>query len=208
MWDKQWLKQFPVVQFKENDIIFHVDKPTKYNYYLISGICAQIYPTSDGNELVLSYYHRGKMLGINLHRFGNANPLKFIARTDCICYKIPRKAVDQKVREDSILCYNLFQESVTEQEQRTDIHIARVLGGGISVLCLALKLLALPHKESTFIVSPVFTNVELSKFCGIHAVSISRLLTKLSQENVLSKTSEGIIIHDMNLLTKYINSGE
>lgn len=208
MWDKQWLEQFPIIEFKANDLLFHVDKPAKYNYYLISGICAQTYPTADGNELVLTYYLPGKMLGINLHRFGNANPLNFVARTNCVCYKIPIETVEQKVKDDTNLCYYLFQESVTEQEQRTDLHIARVLGGGISILCFTLKLLALPFNNDTYIVNPVFTNVELSKFCGIHEVSISRLLTRLTQENILTKTPDGIIIHNISRLTEYICSGE
>lgn len=208
MWRNEWLKQFPQITFLSGAYIFRTDEAANYNYYLISGICAQIYPTIHGESCILNYYQTGKMLGINLHRFGNASPLEFVAKTNCLCYKIPWETVDAYVKNDNHLCYSLLQETLDEYEHLSNFHIARALGGGISMLCMTLKQFAVLQPDHTWRLDPIFTNIELSNYCGIHAVSVSRLLSKLTRENILARTSEGIVIYNMDQLSHYIEIGE
>ena len=208
MWDQNWLKQFPQVTFQPNEKIFQIGQPPKFNYYLIDGICAKMLSSDEGEELVLQYFQPGKMLGIHLHRYGDENPLEFLAKTPCHCYKIPWEKVDQQVRTDSSLCYDLLQESVMEGELLANATIAHVFGGGISVLGMALKSLAILQSDGTYFLDPLFTNVELSKYCGIHTVSVARLMTRLSHEGILARTKEGITIYDMDQLSTYVKLDE
>lgn len=208
MWDNTWLQQFPQVTFAPKDKIFTIGEAIQYNYYLIDGICAKVNPTIDGEDIILQYYQSGKMLGIHLRQFGEKTALEFVAKTTCTCYKIPWKLVDQELRTNNALCYSLMEETTNECEFWAVSYIAHTLGGGISVLCLSLSALAVAQPDGTFLVHPMFTNIELSKYCGIHAVSVSRLLTKLSHENILERKKEGIVIYDMAGLSAYIKLGE
>ena len=208
MWDPNWLSQFPQAIFQPNEKIFHIGEQIQFNYYLLEGICAKMLSSDEGEELVLQYYQPGKMLGIHLHRYGDQNPLDFLAKTRCTCCKIPWELVDQQVRSDNALCYDLLQESVQECELLADATIAHVFGGGISVLGMALRSLAIPQPDGTYFLDPLFTNVELGKYCGIHTVSVSRLMTRLAHEGILERTKDGVIIYDLPRLSCYIKLDE
>lgn len=208
MWDQTWLQQFPQVTFAPKDKIFTLGETILYNYYLSDGICAKINPTSDGEDIVLQYYQPGKMLGVHLRQFGIETSLEFVAKTHCTCYKIPWQNVEHKIKTDNALCYSLMEEMVDECEFWSTSYVAHTLGGGISVLTLALKNLAIKQIDNTYQLHPMFTNVELSKYCGIHTVSVSRLLNKLAHENILERKKEGIVIYDIDRLSAYIKIGE
>lgn len=208
MWEKQWLAQFPEVSFAANDNILTTGDPLQYNYYLIDGICAKMQLTPDGEELILYYYKPGKMLGVHLNRYGQEIAMDFRACTPCRCYRIPHTLVQQKIRSDNDVCYFLLQESMDECDFWANSAIAHMLGGGISVLCLFLQQLAVPQPDGTGLLHPMFTNVTLSKYCGLHTVSISRLLSRLHREGILARSADGIRIYDMERLANYIKTGE
>lgn len=208
MWEEKWLSQFPLVEFKNGENIISTDEDVKFNYYIIKGICARTQITKDGEEIIYAYYHSGKMIGVNLSRYGYKSILDFKAKTDCLCYKIPYQLIQQKILEDNQLCYALLQEVLDELDFYIDASTSHHLGGGQSVLCFYLKHLATLQKDHTYLVPSTFTNIELSKYCGLHPVSVSRLLTKLTQEKILERTVSGIIIYDMERLTLYIKTGE
>lgn len=208
MWDKNWLQQFPKVTFAAKEKIFTMGETIQYNYYLIDGICARINPTIDGEDIILQYHQPGKMLGLHLRQFGYETTLDFVAKTDCTCYKIPWKLVDEQVRTNNALCYSLMEELVNDCEFWSVSYVAYTLGGGISVLALALKMSSVLQADGHYWLHPMFTNVELSKFCGIHTVSISRLMTKLTHEGILERKKEGIVIYDMERLSAYVKLGE
>lgn len=82
------------------------------------------------------------------------------------------------------------------------------LAGSIAVLCLTLKSLAHENSDGSFSIPPLFSNVELGKLCGIHTVSVSRLIGKLTREGILERKKEGIVIYDMERLSAYVKLGE
>ncbi len=208
MWQVEWLEQFPKVTFQPNEKIIQIDESVKFNYYLIDGICARVFPTAEGKNIVLHYSQSGKMLGIHLQQFGEKSSVDFVARTTCQCYQIPMKMVQQYLKENNETCYSIMQEITAEYNEWTDLSIAHILGGGISSLCLAIKSLAFPQTDGTYLLHPMFTNVELSNYCGIHTVSVSRFMSRLAQEDILERTKDGVIIYDMERLSEYIKLGE
>ncbi|MDO4280002.1 MAG: Crp/Fnr family transcriptional regulator [Peptococcaceae bacterium] len=208
MWDQKWLAQFPQVAFPAKAHIISVGEPVRYNYYLMSGVCAKILPLYNGEDYIAHYYYAGKMLGVHLHRYGQASQLDFQARTACVCYKIPQQEVAQQIAANSRLCYGLLQELADELDDRGDLSAAQFAGGGISILSMALKSLAVMQKDGQYHIPAFFTNVELSNYCGIHAVTISRLLSKLKSRGILERTKDGIVVYDMEKLSACIRSEE
>lgn len=204
MWDEQWLKQFPVTTYEAGKKIIAMGEPVQYNYYLIEGTCARIEMNSLGDDIIQNYYHSGKMLGINLLRYDKKSINDFIAKTKCICYQIPCLAVQQMVQNNVKICYSILQETLDELDYHVNASNAFIFGGGISSLCLHLKRLAELQPDGTYLIPHYITNIELSKYCGIHTVSISRLLTKLLKEKIISRNQDGIVIHDIDALTGYI----
>lgn len=59
-------------------------------------------------------------------------------------------------------------------------------------------------KSNRLVVDKSFSNVELSKFLGVHAVTISRLLSRLQREGVIKREEEGIVILDNQRLHDYM----
>ena len=93
MWEKKWVEQYPKICFRAGEHIFKIGEQLQYNYYLLNGICARVFLAPNGEEIVLNYFHSGKMIGIYSEREQEVVE-EFLAKTDCICYKIPdRKSV-------------------------------------------------------------------------------------------------------------------
>ncbi len=204
MWEKKWVEQYPKICFRAGEHIFKIGERLQYNYYLLNGICARVFLAPNGEEIVLNYFHSGKMIGIYSEREQEVVE-EFLAKTDCICYKIPCLQIETYIKGHHDFAYALLQEMAEEYWQQLTFHIARTLGGGISVVGIALKSLAIPQTDGSFLVDAIFTNVELSKYCGIHAVSVSRLLAQLSKAHIIEKRPDGITIHEMSQLEEYIN---
>lgn len=208
MWDKDWLIQFPKVSFAPNDKLFSMGEPIRYNYYLIDGICAKVLPSADGKDAILAYCEKGRMVGVHIKRQKAGSPFDFIAKTDCHCYKIPCEYIEQQIRTNNELCYQLLQEASDDCDFWATYYVTHFFGGSIAVLCLTLKSLAHENSDGSFSIPPLFSNVELGKLCGIHTVSVSRLIGKLTREGILERKKEGIVIYDMERLSAYVKLGE
>ena len=172
MWDDEWLCQYPLLSFKSGQRILAMGEKFSYYFYLRSGICARINPTPDGEEIIMQYLHAGDMIGLGLNNFGEESVSDFIARKSCECYRIPIEHVEQRLQHDAALCYAVYQKTVSELDFWATSYLARTLGGGISIVCLALDTQAKMRDDGAYVVDSMFTNMELRKYCGVHAVSV------------------------------------
>ena len=208
MWERAWLEQYPLVHFEVGERLITIGETYDYYYYLEDGICARVSPTVEGEDVVLLYYQAGEMIGLHLEEFGKEAISEFVARKPCQCRQIPWREVEQYVKTHPHLCYRLMKALVHECDFWATSYIAYSLGGGISVLSLVLSTQARQQENGQWLVDPMFTNMELSHYCGIHTVSISRLMTRLPKEGVLTRCKDGIVIEDMARLKNYVKLGD
>lgn len=208
IWDETWLKQYPLLRFKSGQKIISLGAAYSDYYYLRSGICARINPTCEGDEVIMQYLHPGDMIGLGLKNFGEESISEFVARKNCECYEIPIEDVEQRLQTDATLCYAVYQNTLLDLDFWATSYLAKTLGGGISILCLALHTQAKPQYDGTYLVDSMFTNMELSKYCGVHTVSISRFMTQLHHEGILERKKDGIHIYDRERLYNYVKLGE
>ena len=208
MWDETWLKQYPLLCFKSGQTIISLGEIFSHYYCLRAGICARIHPTYDGDEVIMQYLHPGDMIGMGLKNFGEESVSEFVARKDCECYQIPFEDVEQLLQTDATLCYAVYQNTLLELDFWATSYLAKTLGGGISILCLALHTQAKEQRDGTYLVDSMFTNMELSKYCGVHPVSISRFMTQLHHEGILERKKDGIHIYDRERLYDYVKLGK
>lgn len=156
----------------------------------------------------MQYLHAGDMIGLGLKNFGEESVSDFIARKSCECYRIPIEHVEQRLQHDAALCYAVYQKTVSELDFWATSYLARTLGGGISIVCLALDTQAKMRDDGAYVVDSMFTNMELSKYCGVHAVSVSRFMTQLHREGILERKKDGIHIYDRKRLFSYVKLGK
>ncbi len=208
MWERAWLEQYPLVHFEVGERLITIGETYDYYYYLEDGICARVSPTVEGEDVVLLYYQAGEMIGLHLEEFGKEAISEVVARKPCQCRQIPWREVEQYVKTHPHLCYRLMKALVHECDFWATSYIAYSLGGGISVLSLVLSTQARQQENGQWLVDPMFTNMELSHYCGIHTVSISRLMTRLHKEGVLTRCKDGIVIEDMARLKNYVKLGD
>lgn len=208
MWERAWLEQYPLVHFEVGERLITIGETYDYYYYLEDGICARVSPTVEGEDVVLLYYQAGEMIGLHLEEFGKEAISEFVARKSCVCYEIPWQDVENHIKTHPELCYRLMKALVHECDFWATSYIAHSLGGGISELCLVLSTQARQQENGQWLVDPMFTNMELSHYCGIHTVSISRLMTRLHKEGVLTRCKDGIVIEDMARLKNYVKLGD
>lgn len=208
MWERAWLEQYPLVHFEVGERLITIGETYDYYYYLEDGICARVSPTVEGEDVVLLYYQAGEMIGLHLEEFGKEAISEFVARKPCQCRQIPWREVEQYVKAHPYLCYRLMKALVHECDFWATSYIAYSLGGGISVLSLVLSTQARQQENGQWLVDSMFTNMELSHYCGIHTVSISRLMTRLHKEGVLTRCKDGIVIEDMARLKNYVKLGD
>lgn len=208
MWDPAWLEKFPKVYFESGERIIKIDEPIIYNYYLVKGVCAKTVYSSEGESLILHYYNPGKMIGLHLRRYDEKSTMDFVAKSSCVCYKIPYQETQEMLINDNKLCYYTLQECLDEYDLFANESIASIFGGGMSVLCFNLKALAQKNEKGDYIVPLIYTNIELSQLCGVHQVSISRMLNQLKSKKIIARCAEGILINDMEALENYIKTEE
>lgn len=208
MREEAWLEQYPVLHFKRGEKILTLGECFSDYYYLRSGICARINPTSDGEEIIMQYLHSGDMIGLGLKSFSDESISEFVARTDCEVYQIPIEDVEYRLQNEVKFCYEMYQKKLQDLEFWETSYLAETLGGGISVLCLVLYAQAKKYDSTSYLVDSMFTNMELSKYCGVHPVSISRFMTQLHHEGILERKKDGIHIYDRDRLYTYVKLGK
>lgn len=182
--------------FKQGDLIDFV-------YCLTSGTACRTFFSSEGEESIYRYLDEFDFLGSLAVITDNPSiTYNIIAKTECKGYKIPHQIFKEYAEQNPIVLKSLLIRAVEELNHVTHNGLSmrqRKMGNRVCQLLLERAV----QIDQQLIVPKSITYLELSKFLGIHSVTLSRILRVLSEQSVIKKTKKGIILLDIPQLTRF-----
>lgn len=199
------------IQIGKNQYFSSINNHENTTYCLISGVCALMQFTQNGEEIVYHYFKEGDLIGgvpfflshkgaseiDSLYHF-----CSLYTKTDCILYKIPFSAIEQKIKKEPELGYWIgecisrhFMAVISHMHASKEDHTA-------GRLCRTLLELA-DEKRGRYELQKYFTYTELARYLGVHPVTVSKIMLDLKRVGVIEKEGHKIVICDREQL-KYL----
>lgn len=181
-------------------------------FLLDSGICALTSLSKDGKEKIFLYFSGKRIVGFTqLMPIREPSPERrecfFIqAKTACTVYRITREVFFRLLKTDpDFLSFMLRVLSENYVEILNRFSQAQE-ESAITRLCYLL--LEQSREENGRLVFPsYFTYVELSKYLGVHPVTIARIMEKLKQSGYIAKSGSSLVVEEPKRLKELIGSG-
>lgn len=194
--------------FKKGDVIIEQEEYLNYIYYLSEGLIYRtilnekgditIYDTKSGDNWLKS------ALGI-LYLFNDGvSYTNFIAKSDCVCYRIPKDAVMNVIRDDERILYDLVEIAMDFYNKTILLLQQKQQKSTVRRLCQFL-LDEADYKNNKLAVRKACTNTEISRFLGVHQVTASRIIKCLKDEGIIVRCANGLTILDETKLKDYAN---
>ncbi|EGW39110.1 Crp/Fnr family transcriptional regulator [Desulfosporosinus sp. OT] len=195
-------------EFKKGSYIIRQGENVDYLYYLTSGTCYRTLITEKGDEIIYGIKESNNsirsIMGV-LSLFSNGiSAYHFIAKSKCCCLKIPKDTFLKYVQDDANILRQLLQMATGNIRELVDSLQARNEGKVGNRLCKFL-LNKSQDDHGVLLVNKYYSNATISRFLGIHKVTVAKILRALKNEGILKKEKDGIIILNENKLTSYAN---
>lgn len=199
-------------RFKRGERLISAGEKIEFVYYLQKGIVYRELVTDSGHESILTSKTSDNivqsLVGI-LILYQRLNPgysqYDFIARTNCVCYRIPKEVCLEYLRQHSDLLEEVVRTALDEYSRLMQLFLAKREGCVAGRLC-GFLLEQSQTIESDFILSPKYTNVEIAKFLSVHKVTVARILRVLKEEDVIIRTPQGLLLKKPYILQEYANN--
>lgn len=196
-------------RFKQGECLISDGESMEYVYYLRKGTVYREMLTANGYESILSVKQGNSvvasLVGI-LVLYRSDNPglcnYNFIARTNCICYRIPKDVCMKYLREHPVLLEDVIRTSMDEYNRLLDLFLVKREGGVAGRLC-GFLLERSRDTEVGRVLSKKYTNVEMSKFLSVHKGTVARILGVLKEKGWIVRTQQGLQLLDIPALEEY-----
>ncbi len=193
-------------EFEKNTRIIKQGEKIDFVYYLASGICYRKNITEKGDEVIYGVKESNNdfiqsILGVLILYTDGVSVHNFCARSKCCCYKIPKEAFLQWVKDKPDIITQILYMAMKELRELASLFQARQEGRVANRLCNLLLKNARAIQGK--LVVQGYSNLEISQFLGIHKVTVARILRALKAGDIIDKGKEGIIILNEKQLAAY-----
>lgn len=199
------LPQAVLCHFKKGDYLIKQGDWVDYIYYVVEGICHGLAVTVNGLETI--YYTKGdesiinSLVGVLMPFVDQPSLTSFVAKTDCLCYRIPADVVmacletrPDLLKELVTLAMNSYYMVCGQLQIRQQRD---------AVSALTRFLLDKAQEKENLVVPSHYSNTDIGRFLGIHPVTTAKILKKLKEEKLIMRAKEGIVILNAQLLGEY-----
>lgn len=203
------------MEMGKNQYFSSINNHENTAYCLVSGVCALSRFTQGGEEIIYHYFKESDFIGgVPLflshenaaQAYSHYNFCSLYTKTECVLYQIPFSVVEQLIREDPEISFwigecvaRYFMASISHVHSSRENHVS-------GCLCRALIELA-DHKSGRYELKKYFTYAELSRYLGVHQVTVSKVMLQLKKEGIIEKEGHKTIIRDMERLRKLAEAG-
>lgn len=189
--------------YQKGAYIFRQGEEVEFVYYLVTGTACRTSLSQEGEEIIYTYWKGHEFLGafplINNHIYTENN---IIAKTICQGYKIPKDIFLEFIDENPKALKQLLIRAIHEMNSIVDNGLYMRQGKMGNRVCQILLDWA-EERDGVYRIDKVVSYVELSKFLGVHPVTISRIVKQLKREKVIDSTKQGVIVLDPDRLRRY-----
>ncbi len=204
-----------LMHVKKNTILFDADLSSEgpYVYYLVEGICALTGTSYQGQDHVLLYHTAGQMVGINPYIAGqnsgffSYNGPVVKSKTKCTLYRIP-VSVFLEYLHTNLEFSNYIVRVLSRYYHLSLAHLKQVQeDSSVTVVCRFL-LSNTTEEPDGMVVPKFFTNEELSRYSGIHTVTVGRIIARLQQLGYIKRIPSGLLISNQEKLQELVRNCE
>lgn len=192
-------------QAETDSILIHPDERPTTVFYLTSGIVAQTKTTIKGQELTMNLYKPGSFFPLMDFVAGIQNQYTFRTIETCTGFKAPVQEVVTWIQSDAAISFDITKRLLkglhgmllkTEKLMQRD-----------ATAILAQTLLTFAARFPTADAKTVgialsLTHQQLADATGLSRETITRELSQLKADGVISNEHKQIIIHYLTLLQK------
>jgi len=196
-------------EFKKGSTIIQQDEKVEYVYYLTGGTCYRMKITEKGDEIIFGIKEPNQriysLIGV-LVVFGDGfTDSRFVAKTTCYCYKIPKKVLLHYISDKPDILMQLLKMAMMEYRRLSLMFQARQKGKIGNWFCALLLAGAKDINGKLWANKAYSNNAEVSRLLGIHKVTVAKIIKKLKEDGIINKCKEGIEIIDQEQLMNYAN---
>ena len=201
------LKKFPQKIFNKKENICTQGSSADYVYFLTHGICTRNTLTEKGDEIVYDMRSADNTVYCLLGALVLYSPIpvhetNFTAKTSCVCHQIPANdffnflsanpSVMHELLKLAVNRYNFLDKNFQSKQKRSTAN--RVC---------SLLVENLFEKNGKYYLKEYLTNTEISRYLGTHRVTVVKIMKQLLAEEIIEKTSTGLLIKDIDRLLVY-----
>ena len=210
--DKSYFDKFCKIgklrNVKKGECLYDLDRINDHIYCLEHGLCALVSITKSGEEKIYNYFAAGHLMNftpayLTLPSDNSSGAFYVYAKTECKVYEIPYEAFYKLLSDNPYL--NRYVMSLFANQINTLLTHFHFMQEASTPSRLCKTLLDFSHVYGKRrIVNKYFSYVELSKYLGVHTVTVSRIMRSLKQIGAIEKDGHLIVIKNTDILEEYI----
>lgn len=166
--------------YHKGEVILKEEEPIYFVYYLVEGIIYRKNILEKGDESIeaVKYPNKGLASVLGLFAvFRAENTLvrsDFIAKTDCVCYKIPCDSFLYYAKERPETLIEIIQFSLEISDNLREQLVARTNSAISERLCRFLLEQGKETEDHRLIVS--YSNIEMAEILKVHKITVAKIL--------------------------------
>lgn len=204
------LTHYPKIVFNRGEYIVRQGQAVEYIYYLAQGHCVRNAFTIKGDEIIYDEFIADNSVYCLLGALTLYSPIilhetNFIAKTTCICYKIYYKDFFDFLSANPSVLHELLYRALSSYHTLNANFQAKQKGLAAARVC-SFILENAKNYHDRLLLEKKFTISEISRYLGMHRVTVNKIVLTLCDENILRHTKQGLLITDKKLLEQYATS--
>lgn len=214
--DKSYFDEFCKIgkfrTVKKGECLYDLERLNDHVYCLEDGLCALISITKSGEEKIYHYFASGSIINFTpayLTLPSNTASAAFYmyTKSDCKLYEISYKNFYKLLSENAHL--NRYIMTLFANHFSNVLYHFHFMQEASTPSRLCKTLLDFSYMSGKRrIVNKHFNYVELSKYLGVHTVTVSRIMRSLKQVGAIEKDGHLIVIKNLDILEQYIQDTE
>jgi CRP/FNR family cyclic AMP-dependent transcriptional regulator len=202
---QEFFSRFSSHTYKKGQALLSPGDQKSQIYYLQSGHVRQYILTPEGQEVTVNIYKPGTFFPMALMSPSYSHAYTFVAIDDVAVYIAPYKEVEQFIKANSDILFDLLGRVYSGLEGILSQFAHHVSGSARKRLMTALVIVAKrfgKSKEQEIHVSLKQTHQDLASLTGLTRETVSRQMAQLQEEGFIVYAHSSIVVKDISALEK------
>ena len=195
-----WLASRTVMQeYGPQEVLLEEDSPADHFFILLRGKVKIVHRTPSGREHLIHVVVAKGLVGIVAMFRQKSHPATSVALDDCLVLRVSREAITRLVQDNADFALQLLGVF----SLRLRMFVKKVSNHGVNAQRRVSRYIL--HRaliENTMQLELAISREEMANMLGIARETLSRVLSRLVEEQILSVQGRKIRILNLNLLRK------
>ncbi len=209
--EERWYIHGQRLDAPRGTVLYDYAQPWEGCYFLEEGCCALSVVTHTGEDRTLLYFHGTRPVGF-MHIMGvvqasqTAIPVLITTKTPSVLYRLSAAALTSLLEKDKDFSQYMNQVLAENFHQLLRRFHAALDEDATQRLCRMLLEFAQPDGDA-LVMPPFFTHVEMSRYLGLHTVTVSRIMSHLKGLGYVAGKGRRIVLLNRSGLERLIAQG-